>query len=119
MAKVRKPGTSQAAANAARSKAVLVKNIETGETVEYVSQSAAARALGVGPTSINSCLKRKNRRRPPAGDAANKLYRYNLFDALKTKASVPPLKLWTIVFPHIQNDVWSWCNSSLELNPGR
>ena len=49
-----------AAANAARSKAVLVTNTETGETVEYASQSAAAKALGVSLQAINSCLKKKN-----------------------------------------------------------
>ena len=48
------------AATAARSKAVLVKNTETGESVEYISQSAAARALGVGQPAISNCLKRKN-----------------------------------------------------------
>ena len=37
-----------------------VKNIETGETVEYVSQSAAAEALGVTSSAIRSCIKRKN-----------------------------------------------------------
>jgi predicted transcriptional regulator len=36
---------------------VSVKNIETGETVEYVSQSAAAKALGVCHQAISNCLK--------------------------------------------------------------
>ena len=48
-----------AAGPAARSKAVLVTNIETGETVEYVSQTAAAKALGVSRVTICNCLKSK------------------------------------------------------------
>ena len=55
-----------AAAAAVNSKAVLVTNIETGETVEYVSQSAAARALGVTSVAISNCLKRKNLALRPA-----------------------------------------------------
>ena len=51
--------TGKAAGAAATSKAVLVKNVETGETVSYISQSAAARALGVSPTAIRDCLKSK------------------------------------------------------------
>jgi uncharacterized membrane protein len=51
--------TGTAAANAARSKAVEVKNIETGETVSYASQSQAARELGVSEGAIRKCLKSK------------------------------------------------------------
>jgi aryl-alcohol dehydrogenase-like predicted oxidoreductase len=57
LAKGRSLGT--AASAAARSKAVMVTNIETGETVEYVSQKAAAEVLGVTPAAIRSCLKSK------------------------------------------------------------
>jgi hypothetical protein len=35
----------------------LVTNIETGKTVEYVSQSAAAKELGVSTTAVRKCLK--------------------------------------------------------------
>ena len=49
-----------AAANAARSKAVFVTNIETNETVSYVSQNAAARELKVSRAAIQKCLKSKN-----------------------------------------------------------
>jgi group I intron endonuclease len=53
------PGAGQAAAAAASSKAVLVKNIETGETVEYVSQREAARELGVNVSTIGRHIKSK------------------------------------------------------------
>jgi biotin operon repressor len=36
-----------------------VTNIETGETVEYVSQKAAAKDLGVSATAIGKCFKSK------------------------------------------------------------
>ena len=51
------PGVGQAVAAAACSKAVLVTNIETGETVSYVSQSQAARELGVSESSIRYSKK--------------------------------------------------------------
>jgi Mn-dependent DtxR family transcriptional regulator len=37
----------------------LVINKETGETVEYVSQKAAAIALEVSPATVHKCLKSK------------------------------------------------------------
>ena len=46
-----------AAATAARSKAILVTNIETGVTVEYVSQREAARKLKVNEGSIRYYIK--------------------------------------------------------------
>ena len=46
-----------AAGAAACSKAVLVKNIETGETVSYVSQSQAARELGVSIKTVTNYIK--------------------------------------------------------------
>jgi hypothetical protein len=46
-----------AAAIAVRSQAVLVKNIETGNTVEYVSQREAARELGVDKNTISNYIK--------------------------------------------------------------
>jgi hypothetical protein len=42
---------------AACSKAVLVTNSETDETVEYVSQREAARQLKVALSSIQRCIK--------------------------------------------------------------
>jgi group I intron endonuclease len=48
-----------AAATVARSKAVLVTNIGTGEIVEYCNQKAAAEALGVTSPAIRHCLKNK------------------------------------------------------------
>ena len=41
------------------SKAVLVTNMETGDTVSYISQSQAARELGVSVGAIRKCIKRK------------------------------------------------------------
>ena len=49
--------TATTAATAACSKAVLATNIETGETVEYVSRVAAAKALGVSKTTILNQIK--------------------------------------------------------------
>ena len=46
-----------AAANAARSQAVLVTNLHTGETVEYASQNQAARELGFAVSTIHVYLK--------------------------------------------------------------
>ena len=51
------PGAGQAAAIAVWSKVVLATNIETGETVEYVSQIAAAHELGVSSATINRYKK--------------------------------------------------------------
>ena len=47
----------RAAGAAARSKAVLVKNIKTGETVLYVSISQAAKELGVSHNTIRVYIK--------------------------------------------------------------
>jgi acetylglutamate kinase len=46
-----------AAGPASNSKAVEVTNIKTGETVEYVSQSAVAREFGVNRVIITNCIK--------------------------------------------------------------
>lgn len=46
-----------AAKSAVRKLPVLVKNIETGEIVEYASMAEAGRVLGVPPYKIRTCLK--------------------------------------------------------------
>lgn len=46
-----------AARSAVRKQPVLVKNIETGEIVEYASMTEAGRALDVPRYRIKSCLK--------------------------------------------------------------
>jgi predicted DNA-binding protein (UPF0251 family) len=55
LAKVQAAGA--AAGAAARSKAVLVTNIETGEAVSYISQRQAARELQVSEKTLRNYVK--------------------------------------------------------------